>query len=797
MDFVHRYLVGFVYRRSIPILIVALALSAVAGHQASKLRLETDFIHLLSQNDASVRELNRIKERVGGIGPLSIIIAADDLSKAAEFMLVLADSLDNDPNIGAVIRGKDAGFFSKNRLLYMDREDLETIHVRLDDYVEEEKYRQSPLYVAFDDEEENELDFSDIEEKYRRHKSDGLERDYYITDGGEGVVLRIYPTGVITDVEFYQALIQDIERDIESIGPDRFDPSIEFTYKGSFKNTLYQYGVIVSDLQATVLYSVVGVFFLVTLYFRHPLIAFLIALSLAMSLTWTFGVTQLVIGNLNQITIGLFAILFGLGIDFGIHIFARYREARRRGNDTVASLDESINSTGRALTTTAVTTALAFYSLMLTDFRGFSEFGFIVGTGILFALAAMLVVGPALIVVAERLNLMRLGGKEVPPHLLRRGPFPFPRATLLLGLFVVAVSIYKFSDVEFEYDFGELRPKMPTQNEPEVPKSFRDAESPAIVLTETREEALQVVSTVEGLKAEHGDSSTVRAVKSVYSLLPADQDEKLETIASIRDLVDDSSDLIDDADRARVDSLRDFLDVRKLELEDLPPNVTKSFSGKSGELLNFVTIFASVPLRDGRNAMKFSDEIGRIEPPSGDVFFASSAHIIFARMLRLMLHDGAIAIGLTLLTVFIVLAIDLRNPGHALVVLLPLLVALSWVVGSMAVFGIKLNLYNIVTFPTIIGMGIDNGVHIFHRYREAGRDSLRLVLRTTGVALTATSLTTMVGFAGLVPAQHPALHSIGILSLIGLFCSYVTAVIVLPAALQLFENKQAGSDRRS
>ena len=46
-----------------------------------------------------------------------------------------------------------------------------------------------------------------------------------------------------------------------------------------------------------------------------------------MSLTWTFGVTYLAIGSLNMITVGLFAILFGLGIDFGIHIFARYREA--------------------------------------------------------------------------------------------------------------------------------------------------------------------------------------------------------------------------------------------------------------------------------------------------------------------------------------------------------------------------------------------------------------------------------------------------------------------------------------
>ena len=82
-----------------------------------------------------------------------------------------------------------------------------------------------------------------------------------------------------------------------------------------------------------------------------------------MSLAWTFGMTYLFIGSLNMITVGLFAILFGLGIDFGIHIFARYREARRRGTDVEHALTETVVHTGSALTTTAVTTAIAFYSL--------------------------------------------------------------------------------------------------------------------------------------------------------------------------------------------------------------------------------------------------------------------------------------------------------------------------------------------------------------------------------------------------------------------------------------------------
>ena len=538
-------------------------------------------------------------------------------------------------------------------------------------------------------------------------------------------------------------------------------------------------------------------------HFRQLLSPLFIIVPLLMSLSWTFGLTYLVIHNLNQITVCLFAILFGLGIDFGIHIFARYREARRRGKDTEDALVETVVHTGSALTTTAVTTSVAFFSLMFSDFKGFSEFGFIVGIGILFSLVAMLVVCPAFIVLAERFHVIRLQQRSVPEHLLRRGRYPVPALTLALGLLATLYSVYHtmrpvvsfdpfqldlHSELQFEYDFKKLRPELPnTGPQANIPEKLKETRSPAIVLTESREQAMAVVGAVERIKAERGDRSTIKSVKSVYSALPDQQSEKLELIERIRRLIDDSESLIDEEETARVDSLRQYLDVGELTLQDLPVDMTKSFSSKEGDILDFVMINASVALRDGRNAIRFAEEIGQIQTPSGDTFYASSSHIIFAEMLKLMLDDGIKAVGLTLLVVSLVLLIDLRNFVDAVLVLTPLLTALAWVTGFMYLFDFKLNIYNMVAFPTIIGMGIDNAVHIFHRYRESGRGSLRLVLRTTGLALVATTLTTMVGFAGLVPASHPALYWIGTVTLFGLGCAFISAVTLLPALLQLRE----------
>ncbi len=793
MPISHQRLVRYIYHHYIGIIALATILSVFAGFFAAKLaqNIKTDFADLLSDDYVSVRELNRIKDRIGGIGPLMVVITSDDLDAAVSFMQVLADSLEHSPLISSVsLLDSKKDLLEKNRLLYMDLADLQEINRRLDEHVELQKLKQSPLYFAFDDEEEQVLDFADIEAKYQQDGAEVPEqyRQYFITQEGNGVILRLYPAGLTTDVSFSHALIDHLDQTIAAIGPERFHPSIECVYKGSFQNSANQFTIIIQDLKSTALYSIVGVLLLITLFFRQVVGSLFITLPLLMSLTWTFGVTYLVIGSLNMITVGLFAILFGLGIDFGIHIFARYREAHRRGMDIEQALTVTVRYTGKALATTAVTTSIAFYSLLLTDFKGFSEFGFIVGTGILFSLVAMVAICPAFIVLAERLRLVIPIRKR--SVLWRTGRYPKPWATLLIGTVITGYSLYHLGDLEFEYDFSKLKPAPPPNiNKGSLPQSLKEGRSPAIVLTESYDEAMEVVRTVEAIKATNGDSSTVLSVKSVYSALPQDQDAKLALIADIRALLDREEGLFSESERAKLDSLRPYLDVEKLTLYDLPADLTNEFKDKEGNILNFVAINAAVELKDGKDAIRFAEEISHIETPTGKTYIASSSHIIVAEMLKVMLEDSSLAVILTLAVVAVVLLIDLRSFVDTLLVLTPLLNALVWVVGFMYAFDIKLNLYNMVAFPTIIGMGVDNSVHIFHRYQEVGRGSLRLVLRTTGLALLGTSLTTMVGFSGLVPAIHPALTSIGVLSLVGLGSCFITSVTLLPALLQIRERR--------
>ena len=131
----------------------------------------------------------------------------------------------------------------------------------------------------------------------------------------------------------------------------------------------------------------------------------------------------------------------------------------------------------------------------------------------------MIVICPAFIVLGERLRIVRLARQDAPVHLLRRGTYPAPLITLFFGLVTTSYSLYHTNHIEFEYDFSKLKPASKAgEDRGSLPESIKEVRSPAIVLTESYEDAMEVVSTVRSIRAANGDSSTIKSVKSVFCI---------------------------------------------------------------------------------------------------------------------------------------------------------------------------------------------------------------------------------------------------------------------------------------
>jgi hypothetical protein len=806
-------------RRPLLILVVAAGLTAVGGVLTTHLSINTDFSRLIPSSYPSVQALNELRDRVGGENEAAVVIESPsfEANKAfAETLIPKALGLQgrryDEPYFLRVDYYHDVTFIQDNALYFATPNELDSLEAYLEREIRRAKLEANPFYVDLgEDDGRPDPTAERLQDLYR----DLVTKEYPISDDSTVMAVRFYPSGAQTNIGFIDDAYADLRRLVDTLEPRRFHPQMEVTLGGRLLRQLIEVEAITSDVWGSFGAGVLTLLLLVVVYFayksyqirvghrwdprvfrsvvvRAPVNALILGVPLLMSLSWTFGLVYVAYGVLNIMTATLGLVLFGLGIDFGIHFYARYAEERGAGRDVEPAVLRTFMTTGQAITVVAITTAAAFFVLMIADFRGFSQFGFTAGMGTTFALLSMLVVLPALLVALERGRLLHLDAETARPSApSRTETFRFPMPPLIVAAGVGAVGLALWGlPVEFQYDFGELEPRY--ERYEQIKDKWRRVYSEsrsrtaAYVVVDRPEEARAVAGALRAHAAQDTLSPTIDGVEVLQDRFPMDttaQQAKLRQLAEVRALLDHS--LIKASDDVTLERLRRAVQTRApVMLDQVPDFLKRPFTTKAGEIGNLVIIYPSVGLADGRNSMKFADDVGTIRTADGEVYHAASTSIVASDMLRLMLSEAPWMVGLTLLLIVAFKLVILRRVKWVLLALLPLAASFLWLFGLMELFGWQLNFYNLVVLPTVLGIGDDSGIHIVHRYLEEGRGSIGRVLRSTGEHVAVSALTTMIGFGGWLLSMHPGLHSIGQLAVVGIGLTLVAALVFLPALLQ-------------
>jgi hypothetical protein len=118
--------------------------------------------------------------------------------------------------------------------------------------------------------------------------------------------------------------------------------------------------------------------------------------------------------------------------------------------------------------------------------------------------------------------------------------------------------------------------------------------------------------------------------------------------------------------------------------------------------------------------------------------------------------------------------------------------------GVLGLCGLPLNPANMIALPLILGVGIDNGVHVLHDYLLRRREGQSTISRAIGRGVLVKALTTMIGFGTLMVSSHRGLFGLGFILTLGVGCCMLTALVFLPAVLRLLgaEKKPLGNGRR-
>ncbi|MBC8257227.1 MAG: MMPL family transporter [Candidatus Marinimicrobia bacterium] len=218
-----------------------------------------------------------------------------------------------------------------------------------------------------------------------------------------------------------------------------------------------------------------------------------------------------------------------------------------------------------------------------------------------------------------------------------------------------------------------------------------------------------------------------------------------------------------------------------LTLDNLPSEIKNRFTGKSGNIF-IINVYPEKNIwEDARFLYRFTHEATGVSKK------ATGLPPIFVELMDIMSKDGKKATYLAIIAVFLVLLIDFRSLKYALVGMVPLIFGAIWMTGFMEISGLKFTMMNILAVPLIIGIGIDDGVHILHRWKM--EKNLDIVYRSTGKAILLTSLTTMLGFGSLWFATYRGLGSMGIALFIGVGTCFLASLFIMPAILGLKNNQ--------
>ncbi len=223
--------------------------------------------------------------------------------------------------------------------------------------------------------------------------------------------------------------------------------------------------------------------------------------------------------------------------------------------------------------------------------------------------------------------------------------------------------------------------------------------------------------------------------------------------------------------------------IEPIRLEDLPDSILDRYSNTTRDQF-LVTVF---PAGNIWQEDKFLDRF--VDDLEGVSDRATGMPPVFKALIEIIGRDGRNAVLLTLVIVFVLLVIDFRSPRLALMAMIPLACGIFWMVGLMHIVGMQLTVMNVMGLPLIVGIGIDDGVHIIHRWKQEGKGKLGIVFSSTGKAILLTSLTTMLAFGSLVFSIWRGFGHLGGALFLGVGACFLTTVLGLSGLIGMSERK--------
>lgn len=620
--------------------------------------------------------------------------------------------------------------------------------------------------------------------------------------------------------------------------------NIRFTGKIALNSDELQ--SVTSGMMWSGLLSFVLVALVLTLGIRSARLVFAGLAVIFMGLFWTAAIGLVAVGYFNILSIAFAVLFIGLGIDYAIHLVLRYREEFYESGKRDAALATAALTTSAPLALCATTTVLAFFSFVFTSYVGLAQLGLIAGIGIVISFLTSLTTLPAVLCLFPLKRKISPSSSFVREevHFVERHAGPIAivcLATLFIGMFAIP---------RIRFDLNPINLK---SRKTESVAAFFDL----IKNEKTSPYAIQILAknstAAEKIQERLESLPSVRTTTSLASFVPHNQEEKMELIqgaelfmspvflrrdlgrlatvseeiAEIKAFQDKAADLakafpgrplaqnaqaLSEALEgyninnkqgmkfrsqfkkniffwfpALLDRLETQLSTSPISPSDVPDSIKNRYVTSDGRWR--LEVYPTQILVTNEEIASFVKEITAVTPMATGtpVQIYNSGHVVKNSMIQ-----ATVIATVLVLSFLYFFTRSLRKLGF---ILLPILITVALTACAMWLFDIAFNFANVIVLPLVIGIGVDNGIHLVWR-SEMEHGTKRVLRTSTPRAILLSSLTTLGSFGTLALSAHKGTSSMGVLLTVSLLAGLAATLIALPGLLAWWAKSLKKSDTR-
>lgn len=562
----------------------------------------------------------------------------------------------------------------------------------------------------------------------------------------------------------------------------------KFTYFGTFEIAARNAIQVKQDSYFTSFLALAGILALLIAYYRKLLIPIYITLPGVFGALFGLGMIGYIRPEISGISLATGAVIFGILLDYAFHFFTHLRHTH--------SIPVAIREVSGPLLTGSFTTVMAFSALHFANSTVLQDFGLFSSLA-LFGAALFTLTALPVILSSTRFDIQRIPGEH---SAFRIPTIPDQwRGATLAGIGILTIIFLIFSGkTAFDAGFENLSiqdPELSGREEALTGIDPRQQKRIYVFASDPRQAVAEQINhaAYQKLTALHARGQVSSFVSSGSLLIP--QELKRERMQRWEAFwtpgrTDSTFRVLNQAAAQNGFNAYAFNDFKGWVAGRSYSNVSLDTLFNELGVDNLIdvkasgTTFISTVVVDQEKLPEVKKALREIR---GVELFDRGE--LAGELLTMVKDDFNYLLLISASIVFFTLLIVYGRIELTLLSFLPMVISWIWILGIAAMLGIKFNFVNVIVTTFIFGLGDDFSIFVtdglLSKYKSK-KDSLR----SYQAAIVLSATTTLIGTGVLFFAKHPAIHSISLISVLGIVCILFISFVFQPVLFDFFVEKR-------